>query len=284
MVSLSLLNQFNDTLAISSRPTILTYTSPIISTSVTLLNSPLLITGFKKESETLLVPVLERYEFPATRASRPRWAIVEIIPDGNKIQVYTTKLIFVAQFEGVRYISLVGHLIIFSWFMYSHRIIAFVIFTSLFFISSSLFAGLTWFIFSLRSSSISPTTDDLRDGTASRPIGEKEEETGQTTSIADDDETLSPSGIEHRPFARYSSSGAISHPYPPVTDLSAREEYRQSHKPRFPSESSASAPRRDEDIGSSATQIKTDEEMTSADGLDDDVETIERHPVSEVSI
>jgi seipin len=112
MVSLSLLNQFNDTLATSSRPTILTYTSPIISTSLTLLNSPLLITGFKKESETLLVPVMERYEFPATRTSRPRWAVVEIIPDGNKIQVYTTKLIFVAQFEGVRYVTLAGHLTI----------------------------------------------------------------------------------------------------------------------------------------------------------------------------
>ena len=261
MVSLSLLNQFNDTLATSSRPTILTYTSPIISTSLTLLNSPLLITGFKKESETLLVPVMERYEFPATRISRPRWAIVEIIPDGNKIQVYTTKLIFVAQFEGVRYIILVDHLTILSWFMYSHRIIAFVAFTSLFFISSSLFAGLTWFIFSLHSSGISPTTDDLRDGTVSHPIDGKQE-TGRTMSIADDDETVSPSVVARRP--------------------SAREEYQQSPKPRFPSESSASAPSRDEDLGSIATQIKTDEEMTSADGLDD-LETIERRPVSEAS-
>ena len=273
MVSLVLLNQFNDTLATSSRPAILTYTSPIISTSLTLLNSPLLITGLTKESEKLLVPVMEHYEFPATRASRPRWAMVEIIPDGNKIQVYTTKLIFVAQFEGVRYITILGHLTILSWFMYSHRIIAFVIFTSLFFISSSLFAGLTWFIFSLRSSSISPTTDDLRDGTLSRPSIEKEE-TEHPTSIDDDDETISPSVAARPPFARHSLSGAISHTYPPGTDLSAREEYGQSRKPRFPSESSASAVSRDEDLGSAATQIKTDEEITSADGLDDDSETI----------
>ena len=166
--------------------------------------------------------------------------------------------------------------------MYSHRFISFVIFTSLFFISSSLFAGLTWFIFSLHSSSISPTTDDLRDGTVSHPVGEKEEETGHVTSIADDDEVVSPSVVSHQPLARHSSSGAISQTYPPVTNPSAREEYRRSRKPPFPSESSASGPSKDEDLESIATQIKTDEEITSADGLDNDSETIEGHPVSEV--
>jgi hypothetical protein len=101
MVSLSLLSPSNITLATSSRPGILTYTSPLISTSLTVLNAPLLITGFKKESETLLIPVMERFEFSASRASRPRYALVEIIPD-SKIQVYSAKLMFVAQFEGVR--------------------------------------------------------------------------------------------------------------------------------------------------------------------------------------
>lgn len=103
MISLTLLNPSNVTLATSSRPAILTYTSPIISTSLTLLNSPLLITGFKKESETLLITVMERFEFTATRTARPKWAVIDIIPNGNKIQVYSTKLIFVAQFEGIRY-------------------------------------------------------------------------------------------------------------------------------------------------------------------------------------
>jgi len=103
MVALSLVNQFNETVASSSRPAILTYTSPIISTSLTILNSPLFIAGFKKESETLLVQVLERFQFPNSRVGRPHSATVEIIPAGNRIQVYHAKLIFVAQFEGVRY-------------------------------------------------------------------------------------------------------------------------------------------------------------------------------------
>jgi Putative adipose-regulatory protein (Seipin) len=103
MVSLSLINQFNETVVSSSRPAILTYASPIISTSLTILNSPLLLAGFKKESETLFVEVMERFQFPNMRAARPRSAMIEIIPLGNRIQVYDAKLIMVAQFEGVRY-------------------------------------------------------------------------------------------------------------------------------------------------------------------------------------
>ena len=102
MISLELLNLANETLAKSSRPAILTYTSPIISTSLTLLNSPLIIAGFKRESETLLIRIMERFEFPAYRVSRPALARLDIIPSADRIQVYSTKLIFVAQFEGIR--------------------------------------------------------------------------------------------------------------------------------------------------------------------------------------
>ena len=104
MVSVSILNAANDTLASSSRPAILTYMSPIITTSLTLLNSPLVIAGFKKEAETLFVPVMERFEFPSYRSSRPSVALIQIATESNKIQVYSSKLIFVAQFEGVRYV------------------------------------------------------------------------------------------------------------------------------------------------------------------------------------
>ena len=112
--------------------------------------------------------------------------------------------------------------------------------------------------------------DDLRDGSVSHPIGEKEEETVRKLSLADDDDTISPSVVARRPLASHSSSEPISRSYPQVTDLSAREEYRQSRKLAFPSESSVSVHTGDENLGSIVTQIKTDEEMTSADGLDDD--------------
>lgn len=163
--------------------------------------------------------------------------------------------------------------------MYSHRIIAFIIFTSLFFISSSLFAGLTWFLFSLRTSSASPA-DDLHyhDATVStRPAAKGDDETVRATSHADDDLTISPSVVARRPFPRYSSSTPISHTYSPATEISAREGDRQSHKPRLPSESSTSGHSKDEELSSTMTHVKTDDDLTSFDGQDDDddVETIE---------
>ena len=165
--------------------------------------------------------------------------------------------------------------------MYSHRIVAFVIFTSLFFISSSLFAALTWFIFSLRPTSTLPVTDDIHDGIVStRPLTEKDDETMRAPSLPDDEVNISPSGVARRPSARYSSSAPIPHTYPPVTEISAREEYRQSYKPPFPSESSASGQSRHEDVTSTMTHIKTDDDLTSQD---DDVETLERRPISEIS-
>jgi hypothetical protein len=165
--------------------------------------------------------------------------------------------------------------------MYSHRIVAFVIFTSLFFTSSSLFAALTWFIFSLRSASTLPATDDIHDGIVSpRLVTEKDDETVRAPSLPDDEINISPSGVARRPSARYSSSAPISRTDPPVIEISAREEYRQSYKPRFPSESSATGQSRDEDVSSTMTQIKTDDDLTSQD---DDVPTIERRPASEIS-
>jgi hypothetical protein len=176
--------------------------------------------------------------------------------------------------------------------MYSHRIVAFVMFTSLFFISSSLFAGLTWFIFSLRHSHTHSATDDLRDGSVSTiTTSEKPQRPFQSESQPDDDDaTVSPSIISRPRFTHQRSSGSTSYTYPPFTELSTREEYRQSHKPLFSSDSSTSLRGREDDIGSSVSQRRTDdsqrrtdEELTSADGQDDDAETIERHPISEVS-
>jgi len=168
--------------------------------------------------------------------------------------------------------------------MYSHRLIAFVLFTSLFFISSSLFAGLTWFIFSLRHSHTHSATDDLRDATVSTTTTtEKPQLAYQSESQPDDDATVSPSVVSRPRFTHHRSSGSTSYTYPPFTELSAREEYRQSHKPRFSSDSSTSHRGREEDVSSSISQIRTDDELTSADGQDDDAETIERQPISEVS-
>jgi hypothetical protein len=173
-------------------------------------------------------------------------------------------------------------LTIIRWFMYSHRIVAYFLFTSLFFISSSLFAALTWLIFSLRSSNTSPVADDLRSATTwTPPTDENRKDNLGPESRADDDLTIS-SSVVSNPTLVHSSSGAVSRAYPPVTDSPAQE-YRQSHKPGPSTESSASGLVRDEDIAPSVTQIKTDEELTGADGQEDSTENIERHPTMEVN-
>ena len=153
--------------------------------------------------------------------------------------------------------------------MYSHRIVAFCLFTSLFFISSSLFAGLAWFIFSYHPSINAPPTDKAQTVQSSKkfPSGKelKEEE-------PDDHLTISHSVTSHH-LPEHSTSG-ITETYPPVTAISAKEEARQGS---WPTESSLS------EIGEEDLSTNVKEESTSGDTHDDDVETIERQPVSRKS-
>jgi len=142
------------------------------------------------------------------------------------------------------------------WFMYSHRIVAFLLFTSLFFISSSLFAALTWFIFSLRASHRGHSTGDIhRNSSVSTlpPNNEKEEHDDDLSiSTAVGRSTLPLSG---RVFPR--DSGTV------------KEEVKE------------------EGSVSSAVVGRTDDESGELDGeeadVDDDIETIERNPTSEIS-
>jgi hypothetical protein len=123
-------------------------------------------------------------------------------------------------------------------------------------------------------------TDDLRDGSISTITPGEKRPPSQSESQLDDDATISPSIISQSRFTPHRSSSSTSYTYPPFTELSSREEYRQSQKPRFSSDSSHG---REDEISSSVSQIRTDDDQTSADGQDDDMETIERHPISEVS-
>ena len=64
---------------------------------------------------------------------------------------------------------------------------------------------------------------------------------------------------------------------------SSQEGFHQNDKPPFSSDSSTFIPGGDDDLSGSVSQIRTDDDLTSTDGHDDDMETIERHPVSEIS-
>lgn len=163
--------------------------------------------------------------------------------------------------------------------MYSHRVISFFLFTSLFFISSSLFAGLAWFIFSFHpSSSPSAINTPRKDSSVTEATQGGSKNVVKGDSHPDDDLTISHS-VTSDSFPKLASRSPLSRTYPPVTELSTKEESRLGLRAGWQAESSISE--LEDDDASSITQIK--EESTGGDLQNYEIESIERHPVSERS-
>ena len=156
--------------------------------------------------------------------------------------------------------------------MYSHRLIAFAIFTSLFFTSSSLFAGLTWFLISLRISTAS-AGDDISHGTP-KPSPPSEIIKKRDRPENDEAITSDPS------IPRFSSSERERQASQSVTNIPSQ--LHPVHKSLSSYDSSMSAQQQDEPA-SIVTYIKTEDDSTSLedDTGDDDAETIEGRPISE---
>ncbi|KAI4196408.1 MAG: hypothetical protein LQ350_006594 [Teloschistes chrysophthalmus] len=135
-------------LAQSRRPAILTYSSAIVDAASTLTGLPWYVLGWKSESEVLEVPMFEGVEFPrgggGGNVPRSLELVVESGGEG-KMQFYEVGVRIVARFGGLR------------WIMYHHRIVSFLLFTSVFWTSSMLSALLAWFILSTYLPSPEPT-------------------------------------------------------------------------------------------------------------------------------
>ncbi|KAH7412604.1 putative adipose-regulatory protein-domain-containing protein [Cadophora sp. MPI-SDFR-AT-0126] len=121
----------DDILFSARRPTLLTYTSRLVSLSERLLALPLYILGLKHESEILHIPMAESASFPRGRKNIPGFAMLEL-QAGQDVQVYAAKITFKARFGGLR------------WLMYNHRVISFIVFTSAFWIAEVLFTAIGW--------------------------------------------------------------------------------------------------------------------------------------------
>jgi seipin len=117
----------------SRRPTLLPYTSPLISLSSRLVSLPLYILGLKSESELLSIPMAELLSFPKGWKNIPAYAMLELRA-GQNIQVYDVRVSFKARFSGIR------------WVMYQHRFLAFVGFTGLFWGAECVSAVLAWVV------------------------------------------------------------------------------------------------------------------------------------------
>lgn len=129
MVQLDMLSD-SQSLVTSARPAIMKYTSPLIDTvSTVLLSAPILL-GIKKESQKITVPVLEGYSFEAGWLTNPSHAKIEL--HAPEIQVYSCNIMFQSKLEGL------------NWMLYNFRVTSFLVFTSLFWISSMLFMLCSW--------------------------------------------------------------------------------------------------------------------------------------------
>ncbi|KAJ9649683.1 hypothetical protein H2199_000462 [Coniosporium tulheliwenetii] len=115
------------------RPAIMTYYSPIVEHVRKFLELPWYLLGWRYESETLVVPIMEGVEFAKGWRNVPDTARLEILGD-MKMQVYSVRVIVTAHFRGLRYI------------MYNYRVLSFLLFTTTFWAVEMTFAFLGWSI------------------------------------------------------------------------------------------------------------------------------------------
>lgn len=63
---------------------------------------PLYVVGWRREAETLEVPMMEKLEFARGARNLPQSLRLEIQSDG-KLQIYSARVEFRARFTGLRY-------------------------------------------------------------------------------------------------------------------------------------------------------------------------------------
>ncbi|KAI4120995.1 MAG: hypothetical protein LQ338_006627 [Usnochroma carphineum] len=120
-------------LAHSRRPAILTYASLITDTASTLTGLPWYMLGWKTESEVLEVSMFEDIQFSRGSGNVPQ-ELKLVVEADEKMQFYEVGVRIVARFGGLR------------WIMYHHRILSYVIFTSIFWSSSMISAVIAWLV------------------------------------------------------------------------------------------------------------------------------------------
>jgi len=131
MVRVDLKTADDKTVAFSSRPSILRYQSALHRTLAVFAKALPLVLGIAKETQTLVVPMMEHFvedqTHPVTKA------IVSV--SDSRLQIYTMHLHLVADFHGLRY------------YMYYHRILTAMVFITLFIFIELSCATVAWRLF-----------------------------------------------------------------------------------------------------------------------------------------
>jgi seipin len=193
----------DEVLFFSRRPAILTYTSRLISLSERIFALPLYILGLRQEAEILHIPMAESQSFLKGWKNVPGYVVIEL-QAGQEVQVYDVRILFTARFGGLR------------WLMYNHRILSFIVLTSVFWFSEVIFTVLGWL--SVRAI-FSPKAEVKKELV-------KGEETDASTAVkAEGEETDEPDLSDTpRTFPTYGRQAPLRY-VPKVKDEADSEEY-----------------------------------------------------------
>jgi seipin len=134
-------------LARSTRPAIITYRSFFTESLHRFLRLPLYTLGWRTESETVTIPVMDNVEFDKGYRNIPTSLRLEV-RSSTPLEIYRVGVNFVARLEGLR------------WIMYEYRLASFVVFTALFWGTEMAVLMFTWAAFTLLFGSRS--TDDAQ--------------------------------------------------------------------------------------------------------------------------
>ncbi|KAK8194521.1 putative adipose-regulatory protein-domain-containing protein, partial [Phyllosticta paracitricarpa] len=124
-----------DVLARERRPAILTYYSPPVEHVIKALELPMYLVGWRREAETLEVPMMEAVRFERGWRNLPEVVRVEV-QAVERVQVYGCTVVFEARLQGLRYI------------MYNYRIISVVVFSLIFWAFEMIFMLIAYFALS----------------------------------------------------------------------------------------------------------------------------------------
>ncbi|ORY87987.1 putative adipose-regulatory protein-domain-containing protein [Protomyces lactucae-debilis] len=147
MVDLSLVEAGSEQSVTASRPAILRYASPFVSRLQTVAGAGPVVLGIKKETEVLHVPLLEAFSFESTWLANAATAEIQIQAT-RPLQVYRCRLHFTSKLTGL------------VWFLRRFRVLSFIVFTMLFYISALAFTLGTWTVLAFISGNGNAASQD----------------------------------------------------------------------------------------------------------------------------
>lgn len=201
-------------LAHSRRPATLTYYSPIVDLFRKATELHWYILGWRHEVEALEIGLFEGVSFAKGWRNVPATLRVEM-QSSERMQIYDTKVVFRAQFRGLR------------WIMYNYRIVSAVVFTSAFWFTEMVTMALAWVVLSFFIFPGEDKTGRVKREHKQEKIKREEDTEDEETTLSDTERTFPTYGAQ--PPLRYSSPAVkkeepATEPFPLITGVEADDE------------------------------------------------------------